>query len=81
MYEQAFIRIKEMTNEEDLDRLVNHFISVEDTNFALFNFVNEQNNQIENLNEEIQEVTAGTQALLQFYGHYHHHIGYCDHHF
>ena len=41
----------------DLDLLVNRFISVEDTNFALFNYVNEQNNEIEKLNDEIQCVS------------------------
>ncbi|KAK3594432.1 hypothetical protein CHS0354_000254 [Potamilus streckersoni] len=54
-YEAAFEKIKEMTGEEDLDLLVAKFIEVEDRNFALFNFVNEQNNEIETLNEQIQE--------------------------
>ena len=57
-YEQAFHKIKEMTGEEDLDLLVRRFIMVEDTNFALFNYVNEQNNEIEKLNDEIQGVSA-----------------------
>lgn len=52
-YEEAFDRIKKMTGEEDIDVLVTRFIEVEDTNFALFNYVNEQNNEIEKLNEEI----------------------------
>ncbi|RUS82977.1 hypothetical protein EGW08_009262 [Elysia chlorotica] len=52
-YEEAFQRIKAMTGEDDIDVLVNRFIEVEDTNFALFNYVNEQNNEIEKLNDEI----------------------------
>merc|ERR1712184_223932 len=52
-YEEAFQRIRAMTGEDDIDVLVNRFIEVEDTNFALFNYVNEQNNEIEKLNEEI----------------------------
>ena len=56
-YEAAFQKIKEMTGEEDLDLLVKRFITVEDTNFALFNYVNEQNNEIEKLNDEIQGVS------------------------
>lgn len=55
-YEQAFQKIKEMTGEDDLDLLVKRFIDVEDTNFALFNYVNEQNNEIEKLNDEIQGI-------------------------
>ena len=56
-YEAAFQRIKEISGEEDLDLLVNHFIEVEDKNFALFNYVNEQNNRIEMLQEHIQDVS------------------------
>ncbi|KAJ8321073.1 hypothetical protein KUTeg_002660 [Tegillarca granosa] len=55
-YEAAFEKIKEMTGEEDLDLLVNKFIEVEDRNFALFNYVNEQNNEIEKLHEQIEEI-------------------------
>ena len=53
----AFERIRELTGEDDLDLLVNRFIEVEDRNFALFNFVNEQNNEIEALNEQIADVS------------------------
>jgi len=55
-YERAFHRIKEITGEDDLDLLVNKFIEVEDRNFALFNYVNEQNNEIEMLQEQIAQV-------------------------
>ncbi|XP_041377730.1 coiled-coil domain-containing protein 63-like isoform X2 [Gigantopelta aegis] len=55
-YEAAFEKIKEMTGEDDLDLLVERFIEVEDRNFALFNYVNEQNNEIEKLNEDIQSI-------------------------
>ena len=55
-YEEAFEKIKQLTGEDDLDLLVNRFIEVEDKNFALFNYVNEQNNEIETLNDAIQEV-------------------------
>jgi hypothetical protein len=55
-YEEAYRRIKEITGEEDMNIIVEKFIEVEDRNFALFNYVNEQNNQIELLQEQIQEV-------------------------
>ena len=58
-YEAAFQRIQEMTKEEDIDYLVNHFIEVEDRNFALFNYVNEQNNEKELLEEQIMQVRPG----------------------
>ena len=56
-YEEAYERIKEITQEEDMDLIVERFVEVEDRNFALFNFVNEQNNEIESLQEKIQDVS------------------------
>ena len=55
-YEVAFERIREITCEEDIDRIVLQFIEVEDENFALFNFVSDQNNRVEYLHYEIEEV-------------------------
>lgn len=55
-YKVAFQRIKEITKEEDIDQIVRQFIEVEDENFALFNFVSDQNNRIEFLQDEIDEV-------------------------
>ena len=55
-YEEAYERIKEITQEEDMDLIVERFVEVEDRNFALFNFVNEQNNEIETLQDQIQQV-------------------------
>ncbi|XP_072282742.1 outer dynein arm-docking complex subunit 1 [Pyxicephalus adspersus] len=55
-YENAFEQIRSITGEENLDILVNRFIEVEDRNFALFNYVNEQNNEIERLMEQITEI-------------------------
>ena len=57
-YEEAFQRIKEMRQEEDVNKLVNDFIRIEDKNFALFNYVNEQNHQIETLQEQIEDVST-----------------------
>ncbi|XP_068699418.1 coiled-coil domain-containing protein 63-like [Montipora foliosa] len=54
-YEAAFQTIKEATGIEDIDLLVAKFIEVEDKNFALFNYVNELNNEIELLQEQINE--------------------------
>jgi len=48
-YEKAWERITAITGEEEVDLLVRRFIEVEDRNFALFNFVNEQHNEIEHL--------------------------------
>lgn len=63
-YEAAFARIKEITKEEDIHLIVNQFIEVEDQNFALFNFVNDQNNQVELLQEQIEQVSSRTEKLV-----------------
>lgn len=55
-YEEAMEKIKKITGEEDIDSLVRSFIEVEDRNFALFNYVNEQNNETELLQEQIMDV-------------------------
>eukprot|EP00794_Sanderia_malayensis_P007809 gene7808-8655_t len=55
-YEAAFEKIKETTNIDDIDLLVDIFIEVEDKNFALFNYVNELNNEIEMLQEGIASI-------------------------
>ncbi|CAL1535497.1 unnamed protein product [Lymnaea stagnalis] len=64
-YEEAFTRIKIMTGEDDINILVNRFIEVEDTNFALFNYVNEQNNEIEKLNEDISTIQLEIQKFKE----------------
>lgn len=56
-YEYAIMRMKEMTGEDDIDLMVSKFIEREDRNFALFNYVNEQDGHIERLKEQIDEVS------------------------
>ncbi|XP_051529068.1 outer dynein arm-docking complex subunit 1-like [Myxocyprinus asiaticus] len=54
--EEVFQRIQRVTGEDDLETLVTKFIQAEDRNFALFNYVNEQNAEAEKLREEIQQI-------------------------
>lgn len=42
-YEEAFEKIHQATGIQDIDELVTMFISAEDKNFSLFNYVNELN--------------------------------------
>ncbi|XP_076125301.1 coiled-coil domain-containing protein 114 [Alosa pseudoharengus] len=62
--EEVFRKIQTVTGEDDLDLLVTKFIQVEDQNFALFNYVNEQNNQAETLRDEINQTK---EELEQFH--------------
>jgi coiled-coil domain-containing protein 63/114 len=55
-YESKFKEIEQITGETDLDKLVDRFIQVENKNYALFNFVNELNNQVEFLQDQIDQV-------------------------
>lgn len=52
--ELSFIRLRAATGEADLDKLVRQFIYREGLNFALFNYINEVNDDIELLQEEIK---------------------------
>ncbi|KAK5872650.1 hypothetical protein PBY51_013332 [Eleginops maclovinus] len=62
--DEVFQRIETVTGEDNLDLLVTRFIQVEDRNFALFNFVNEQNNEAEALRDRINQ----TQAEIEQFG-------------
>jgi coiled-coil domain-containing protein 63/114 len=55
-YETKFKEIEQITGENDLDKLVERFIQVENKNYALFNYVNELNNQVELLQEQIDQI-------------------------
>ena len=56
IYESAFERIKEVTNQTDLNTIVTNFIKREDSCFALFNYVNELNNEVEGLIEHKERI-------------------------
>lgn len=55
-YESKFKQIQQISHEDDLDKLVDKFIEVEDKNFALFNYVNELNSQVEILQDQIADI-------------------------
>ncbi|XP_056292678.1 coiled-coil domain-containing protein 114 [Pseudoliparis swirei] len=61
--EEVFERIQTVTGEDNLDMLVTRFIQFEDQNFALFNFVNEQNNEAEALRDHISKTEAEIQRF------------------
>ncbi|XP_073732443.1 coiled-coil domain-containing protein 114 isoform X4 [Misgurnus anguillicaudatus] len=54
--EEVFQKIQKVTGEDDLEMLISKFIQVEDRNFALFNYVNEQNTEAEILREQIHRI-------------------------
>lgn len=51
--EEAFQRIREATGEDDVDVIVTNFIRRENENFGLFKYVNEINDEVEQLHDEI----------------------------
>jgi coiled-coil domain-containing protein 63/114 len=55
-FEEAFLKLKAATQIDDLEQLVASFIKKEDQNFSLFNYVNEQSNEMEKLEELLAEL-------------------------
>ena len=55
-FEEAFGKIRAATKITDIEELVRTFIKNEDQNFSLFNYVNEQTNEIEKIEEQIQQL-------------------------
>ena len=59
IYERAIREIQQITGEssdEELEAVVNKFIENEDRNFALFEYINDQNNKIEAFRDQIDKV-------------------------
>uniref|UniRef100_A0A673A1R6 Coiled-coil domain containing 114 n=1 Tax=Sphaeramia orbicularis TaxID=375764 RepID=A0A673A1R6_9TELE len=61
--EEVFQRIQVLSGEDNLDMLVTRFIQVADRNFAVFNFVNEQNNEVETLRDQISQIQEKMEQL------------------
>ncbi|XP_055002035.1 outer dynein arm-docking complex subunit 1 isoform X1 [Sorex araneus] len=61
-YEDALHKLSQLTGEKDPDQLVEKYLEMEERNFAEFNFINEQNSNVERLQEEIKEMQ---EALVQ----------------
>ena len=64
-FEEAFNKIKKATGISDVEELVRTFIKNEDHNFSLFNYVNEQNNEIEKYEEQIQALREEERKFAQ----------------
>lgn len=64
-FEEAFNKIKAATGIADVEHLVKNFIKNEDHNFSLFNYVNEQNNEVEKLEEQIQVLREEERKFAQ----------------
>ena len=64
-FEEAFEKIKASTGISDIEELVRTFIKNEDHNFSLFNYVNEQNNEIEKYEEQIQLLREDEKKFTQ----------------
>ena len=55
-YTEAFAQIQEATGITDIDELVTSFLNAEDENFALFNYVNELNGEIEKVEHQVNDL-------------------------
>ncbi|XP_021936295.1 coiled-coil domain-containing protein 63 isoform X4 [Zootermopsis nevadensis] len=52
-FEKILSQIKEFSGETDIDRLAAQFVKQEEENFAIFNYVNELNNEVEALQDQV----------------------------
>ncbi|XP_076987400.1 outer dynein arm-docking complex subunit 1 [Tamandua tetradactyla] len=59
-YEDTLKKLSQLTGESDPDTLVQKYLEFEERNFAEFNFINEQNSELEYLQEEIKEMQRAT---------------------
>ncbi|XP_051888477.1 coiled-coil domain-containing protein 63-like [Pristis pectinata] len=55
-YEEVYNQLKHLTGRDNLYSLGNEFIATEEKNYALFNFINEINIQLEQKQEKIQNI-------------------------
>ncbi|XP_047384608.1 outer dynein arm-docking complex subunit 1 isoform X2 [Sciurus carolinensis] len=55
-YEDTLSKLSQLTGESDPDQLVQKYLEIEERNFAEFNFINEQNWELQHLLEEIKEM-------------------------
>ena len=62
-YEEAFALIQKATNISDIEQLVGVFLSAEDENFRLFNFVNQMNGDIEREEDGIERLRQQVDAM------------------
>ena len=62
-YEEAFALIQKATNISDIEQLVGVFLSAEDENFRLFNFVNQLNGDIEKEEDGIERLRQQVEAM------------------
>lgn len=63
MYAEAFARIQEATGIDDIDELMRTFLSAEDENYTLYNYVNGVNDEIEKLEGTIAGLTSDISAF------------------
>ncbi|XP_045387233.1 outer dynein arm-docking complex subunit 1 [Lemur catta] len=62
-YEDALNKLSQLTGESDPDLLVQKYLEMEECNFAEFNFINEQNSELEHLQENIKELQEALVTL------------------
>ncbi|XP_019513698.1 PREDICTED: coiled-coil domain-containing protein 114 [Hipposideros armiger] len=62
-YEDTLNKLSQLTGERDPDLLVEKYLEMEERNFAEFNFINEQNSELEHLQEEIKEMQEAMESM------------------
>jgi len=70
-YKNAFDDVQKITGLTDSDEIIQQFVTMEDKNFALFNYINEVNNQLQKhddqkrlLDRDIDQCLAASDEML-----------------
>ncbi|XP_029043708.2 coiled-coil domain-containing protein 63 [Osmia bicornis bicornis] len=68
-YKEILYMIKEFTGEEEIDKLIAHFIKQEEENFALFSYVNELNDELDGLQARMSQLTTAIEEARVLFEH------------
>lgn len=63
-YEVAYMRLLKLTENNDIDQLVEDFVEKEEKNFAYFSYVTELNNEMERLQKKIEDIQVCSSPAL-----------------
>jgi len=62
-YTEAYESMQEVTDQQEINGMINNFIVKEAENFALFNYVSELNGEIESLHDDLNAIQADVTKL------------------
>ncbi|XP_022905106.2 outer dynein arm-docking complex subunit 1 [Onthophagus taurus] len=65
-YKQTLMKVQELAGENDVNKLAAEYVKQEEENFALFNYVNELNHELESLSDNIRKLSVSIEEQIEF---------------